>query len=424
MTTRPSARLRSGAAACGLLLLAALGLRRPELVAVAAPLGLALVWGAARARPPGLEIGVRLSDLRLVEGEEVAMEVTLRSPTGLDQLELELRVPAGLAAVGELPLRRLRLAPGETRTLRQRYACRRWGGAALGVRRAVARDRLGLFAYGLPPGDAVPLRVYPATEPLRARPRPHRPQLSVGGDVARVKGEGIEHADIRPFAPGDRVRRVNWRMTARRGRPYVNEHHPERNADVVLFVDSFGDESGWAAGPLDQAVRATAALAALFLEHRDRVGVVGFGGVLRWVLPGGGATQTYRILDSLIDTQIVVSAAWRGVEVIPARTLPPAALVLAVTPLVDERTLAALANLRGRGFDLAVVEIAPDPFLPPATADADRLALRLWQLRRERIRSSFGELGAPVVTWSRDAPLDAALAVLGEARRWARFASR
>jgi uncharacterized protein (DUF58 family) len=171
-------------------------------------------------------------------------------------------------------------------------------------------------------------------------------------------------------------------------------------------------------------VHGAAALAALFLEHRDRVGVVGFGGVLRWVLPGGGAVQSYRILDSLIDTQIVASAAWRGVEVIPARTLPPAALVLALTPLIDERTLAALANLRGRGFDLAVLEIAPEPFLPATASRADGLALRLWQLRRERIRSGFGELGAPVVTWRRDAPLDAALAVLGEARRWARFASR
>jgi uncharacterized protein (DUF58 family) len=288
----------------------------------------------------------------------------------------------------------------------------------------LARDRFGLYTYRLPDCAPLPLRVYPNVERPLVRPVPRRPQLSVGGDVARIKGEGIEYADIREYVAGDRVRRVNWRMTARRGRPYVNEHHPERNADVVLFVDSFGDDGGWAFGPLDQAVRAAAALADMYLQRRDRVGVIGFGGVLRWVLPGAGAAQTYRILDSLIDTRIVASAAWRGVEVIPARTLPPGAMVLALSPLVDERTLAALTNLRARGFDLAVVEISPESYLPPAHSPTELLARRLWRLHREHVRSGLAGLGVQVVTWRSDERLDTALVGLREARRWARFAHR
>jgi uncharacterized protein (DUF58 family) len=424
MTAVPSARLRSGAAACAILLLAAIALRRPELVAVAAPLGLLLVVGGARLRTPELAARIRLSALRAVEGDEVELEIELESQAGVASLELRMSTPAGLEPLGALPVRRLGLDPGRPHTLRQRYRCRHWGGYALAAGGLVARDRFGLYSYPLGDLAPLPLRVYPRFERPLVRPLPLRPQLSVGGDVARIKGEGIEYADVREYAAGDRVRRVNWRLTARRGRPYVNEHHPERNADVVLFVDSFGDDAGWAEGPLDQAVRAASALADMYLRRRDRVGVIGFGGVLRWVLPGGGAVQTYRILDSLIDTRIVASAAWRGVEVIPSRTLPPGALVLALSPLVDERTLVALSNLRARGFDLSVIEISPEPFLPPARTPADLLARRLWTLHRQHVRAGLTELGAPVVTWRADERLDTALVGLGEARRWARFAHR
>ena len=424
MNGEASPRLRSAAAACAILLLAGLALRRAELVAVAAPLGLIVIAGCARLRTPALTASLRLTPLRTVEDEEVELEIELRSETGVPTLELLLSAPRGLEPAEERPVRRLELAAGERRTIRQRYRCLRWGGYALGVDAVTARDRFGLFTYRMGIPARVPLRVYPNVEPAFTRATPRTPQLSVGGDVARIKGEGIEYADVRAFTHGDRVRRVNWRLTARRGRPYVNEHHPDRNADVVLFVDSFGEDGGWAEGPLDEAVRAATALTHVYLEHRDRVGVVGFGGVLRWVLPGSGAVQSYRILDSLIDTRIVASAAWRGVEVIPARTLPAGALVLALTPLVDERTLAALANLRARGFDLAVIEISPASFLPDARGRSDELARRLWRLRREHMRSGFAALGVQVVEWQRGTPVDAALVGLGEARRWARFARR
>ena len=154
-----------------------------------------------------------------------------------------------------------------------------------------------------------------------------------------------------PSCPGDRLRSVNWRASARRGELIVNERHPDRNADVVLFLDSFaearsGDEAD---GTLERAVRAAATLAGRYLERRDRVGLVTFGGVLRWLEPGGGLVQRYRLIDALLETGVEFSYAWKDVNIIPARTLPPKALVIAVTPLLDERSIAALFDLRARG---------------------------------------------------------------------------
>ena len=191
-------------------------------------------------------------------------------------------------------------------------------------------------------------------------------QPFTGNEVARQKGDGLEFADLRPFAPGDRVRSINWRASARRaatGELVVNDRHPERNTDVILFLDSFAEARDAERSTLDLAVRAAATLASRYLERRDRVGIVSFGGILRWLVPGMGAAQRYRIVDSLLETEIVFNYAWKDVSVIPSRTLPPQALVLAVTPLLDERSVAALLDLRARGYDLAVVEVSPEPFV-------------------------------------------------------------
>ena len=87
-------------------------------------------------------------------------------------------------------------------------------------------DRFGLLVFEQPLELPRPLKVYPRGEELRALLRPLETQAFAGNQIPRVRGEGIEFADLRPFVPGDRIRRINWRATARRGEPWVNETHP------------------------------------------------------------------------------------------------------------------------------------------------------------------------------------------------------
>jgi uncharacterized protein (DUF58 family) len=135
-----------------------------------------------------------------------------------------------------------------------------------------------------------------------------------------------------------------------------------------------------------------------------------------------GDRQLYRILDALIDTEVVLSYAWKGLEVIPRQTLPPRSLVVALSPLVDERAIAALFDLRGRGHDLTVLEISPVPFMKEGRRQTDRIAFQLWKLEREVLRGRFLALGVPVVAWSQGESLQAALAAAGSFRRDARLA--
>src|SRR5207248_2720629 len=195
----------------------------------------------------------------------------------------------------------------------------------------------------------------------------------------------------------------------------------ERNPDRIIFLDTFTEAArSISEGTLELAVRAGASFAAQYLERRDRVGLVSFGGILNWLVPGSGAVQRLRIVDALLNTEIVLNYAWKGVDLIPSRTLPPKALVLALTPLLDERAVTTLLDLRGRGFDLAVVEVSPAPLLPaPVRGRPDRLAHRLWLLRREELRGRYRRAGVPIVEWREGTPL---AAELEEVRAWRRYA--
>ena len=105
--------------------------------------------------------------------------------------------------------------------------------------------------------------------------------------------------------------------------------------------------------------------------------------------------QRYRLIDALLETGVEFSYAWKDVNIIPARTLPPKALVVAVTPLLDERSIMALHDLRARGHDLAIVEVSPEDLVEPGDG-LDALAYRLWLLRRTALRAPSS---APASPW-------------------------
>jgi uncharacterized protein (DUF58 family) len=416
--TSPRLSVYASLAAGGLV--AGLAFGRVEPVALAAPFLLALV-AAVTEHEPRVSLRLSLDRDRALEGEEVTATIELSSAGGIDRFELLVPVPPEVTIEGG-PARAVRLRPKEERTLELKLQCERWGTFSFGPLLFRARDRLGLRSWEGEVGEQHHLRVYPKEETLRSLVAPLETQVFVGNQVSRVRGEGIEFADLREWQPGDRVRRVNWRATALRGSLWVNEQYPERNTDVVLFLDTFAEVRAQGRSTNDRAVRAAATLARSYLQRKDRVGLVGFGGFLSWLVPESGMRQLYAIVDTLLASDIVHSFALRDVDTLPPRTLPPKALVLAITPLLDNRTASALLDLRARGYDLIVVEVSPLELVDPSFVASVELAHRLWRLSREALRWRYEQVGVPVVTWREGVPLAAPLEEVNAFRHLARHA--
>ena len=391
---------------------------RADLVIVAVPLVVALVAGRWLAAPPAVRIEHVVSSDRVLEDERLTVRVTIRAdgPVALaellEPLPPRVRVERGchhaffaLRAGEEVQWEFALRCGGRQRLRLGGPHVRLWG--PLGLASTEARHRAPQT-----------VAVYPHLTALRHLPRPVRTQTFVGHHVSPAQGEGIEPGDIRPFAPGDLVRHVNWRATLRHGALHVTQHHRERNADVVLLLDTLSEVGPPGATVVDAAVRGAADLAAAYLARKDRVGLIEYGGQLRWLKPGSGRAQFQRLLDTLLDASVVFTYVSRDLDLVPPRILPPQALVLALSPLLDPRFARAATDLAARGFDLVVIAVSPAPAARAAVRPgpiAD-LAARLWDLERRPEIDGLRRRGVTVVGWDGVAPLDAALAGLRRPR--------
>jgi uncharacterized protein (DUF58 family) len=417
-----SPKLGLYAALAVLSFLVTLVLGRPELAALGAPFALVLAVGLALNPPSAIQARLLPARELAVEGDEVEAELVV-SAERTQHLELALLLPDGVRASGDPGTLLLRLEREESRVLPIRLTCTHWGAHRLGDLLMRTSDLAGLRTLDRHVTGERVVRVYPKSERLQSLIAPAETQPFAGNRVARTKGDGVEFADVRPYVPSDRVRRINWRQSALRQTLYVNQQHPERNSDVVLFLDTFSEARRHEVSTLDLVVRAAGSLAGHYLAVHDRVGLVAFGGVVRWLTPATGATQLYRIVDALLETEIVLSFAWKDIDVLPARSLTPQALVIALSPLLDERSVGALLDLRGRGFDLVVVDVSPLAFVADPRDHSTELALRVWRLWREALRFRYERVGVSVVEWDGRQPLAEAVEEVRAFRRFARYAS-
>ena len=166
----PSPRVTAYAVLAAVFLLAALGLRRPELAVLALPFALPLALGLRLARAPEIRVQVDVERATALENDELDVELTVSSEVPVERLELVLVVADGLEVVSGASAQSFRLGWEDERTLELKLRCARWGNYEIGDVRLRARDRLGLTIWEsrvdreaaparLPaPGDAAPDR--------------------------------------------------------------------------------------------------------------------------------------------------------------------------------------------------------------------------------------------------------------------------
>jgi uncharacterized protein (DUF58 family) len=390
---------------------------RPELLIAAMPLALVLATLALRASPPEYSLTCETSADRVFEDQRVTVTITVTARSPLPLVVVLGPRPRDIVLAGGAHRAAMALGPGETAGFSYEVRCPVRGVHDFGTIVVQVRDRWGVRSWERRHVESRPLRVYPRVAPVRSLPRPLRTQTSVGDYVSRTLGAGIEPGDIRQFAPGDAIRQVNWRASLRLGTLYVTQHHREHNADVVLMLDTLAQVGPAHGTTLDWGVRATASLATAYLARKDRVGLINCGGTIDWVRPGSGRIQYERLADTLLRATVVFTYVTKNLAFVPPRVLPPHALVIAITSLLDPRFTRTALDLAARGFDLVVLAISPVDVtratLPASPLNA--LACRLWTLDRGAHLDEFRRHGIAVLEWNPTEPLEAALAGHGRA---------
>jgi uncharacterized protein (DUF58 family) len=423
VTWEPTAALWRVTVLPAALVLLAVLTRRPDLLVLAAPLALAGVPLALR--PTGTpEVHVRLDGDRVLEGAPVQLAVTVEGATGAQTLAVTAATPDGVRPADGGQVVVVRRASGDgTAVLAVALTAQRWGRASVGPGDLTLSACGGLLRAGPIPVPAQRTAVLPLSARYAGTGLLPRPRGNVGLHRSRRLGEGTDLAGVRPFAPGDRMRRINWRTSLRSGELragelQVNATTTDRDAEVVVVLDARFDAGtrgvdGRASG-VDVAVRAAAALTAFYLGLGDRVGLVAYAAGSRTVPAGAGRGQLDRLLGALLDTS-APRAGGGEPRLPPPPGLDPRALVLVVSPLVGRYVFEQAAVLSRAGHAVVVVDTLPADAVPAGGGPWTAPVTRLWLLERATRIGQLQSLGVPVVGWHGSGTLDAVLLQLSRA---------
>ncbi len=154
-----------------------------------------------------------------------------------------------------------------------------------------------------PKGPSISPETLREVRGLELRTRGLVDTLFAGGYASIFHGRGLEFSHVRSYQVGDDVRAIDWKVTARRGSPFVRQFVEERDLLVVLVVDVSGSKrfGPGERSPSEVAAEIGAALAFAAARNNDRIALMLVSDrVERFIPPGSGRRHVVRLLSEMI----------------------------------------------------------------------------------------------------------------------------
>ncbi|MDF9277305.1 DUF58 domain-containing protein [Arthrobacter sp. EH-1B-1] len=382
---------------------------RPDVVVLGLPLAFAAASGWSALRPPpagqarssaGMEattFGIEPDPGESDEGRRT-FRVASGGPSGIALIQA---AAAGGPAVSALVLLGGPFAVSVPVPRSGRARVLTVGAAALtldGVMRQEAREL-----------EPVRLTVLPRVREARLLPLPHRLQGRTGEHTSRSIGDGGELRSIDEFRPGDQLRRIDWRATARQSanedRLFVRRSYARSEAGVHLVLDTAHDYPArlraWfplrtepvnALSSLHLAREAATLLAASYLAAGDRVGLNDLS-ARHWPVR---ATGGHRQLE-LIRTQLaLMTASGRPEQSSRDPGAPAGSLIYVMSTFTDEEPARLMGLWQAAGHRVIGVDILP-ALEGSAVSPSGRRASCLVLLRRREVMNAVAVSGMAVL---------------------------
>jgi uncharacterized protein (DUF58 family) len=248
---------------------------------------------ATRSAPARFALGVR-GAVTLSLQHNVKRPVHVRLHDGLPPWS----EADGLPWLGVLP-------PDEVTHVTYDLHFTRRGAQTFSAAYLLATSRLGLWARLHRVAGETETRCYPNYEPVVrfALLATANREEQMGIIRKRKAGAALDFHQLRDYQDGDVLSRVDWKATARRQTLISRDYEDQKNQTIILVPDC-GRRMRAMDGELsqfDHCLNAMLLIAFIALRQGDEVGIVGFGGVQRWLKPVKGAASMPKLLNHLYD---------------------------------------------------------------------------------------------------------------------------
>ena len=321
----------------------------------------------------------RLSGTRAVVGDTVTLDVRIwnRKPLPLPWVSADDLVTDGLVIrerpdldldaeqIGRRHLHNAWSLAWFERVVRHYHIdAERRGHFEFGPVRLLVRDILGRDAAAASLDMPAALTVAPRTLPLR---RPGSTRAPLGDRRAR---QSLFHdpalfGGVRPFQPGDPLRRVHWRATARLGVPVARRYEPAQGREVIIALDAQTIEGPYWEMAYDDAAFEGLCVAAASLARRlildgaaCGLAAAAFTGTaqrIAWLAPDASVGQVTRVGELLARISPVSSGPYEQLLTWLTRRLAPGRTILALTARDPRRRIGVLRRLTLSGYDVELV---------------------------------------------------------------------
>ncbi|HEY0519373.1 MAG TPA: DUF58 domain-containing protein [Ilumatobacteraceae bacterium] len=412
---RPTAAHVRAVVGGALLAIAAVLARRPDLLVFASPFGIVATWATVAKPSVAPTVRQTIGHAVVREGEATTWHVAVDDSEGrVDHVAVALRVPPWVEQQPENGQVATSLRDDGDERLAVVIRPIRWGRRRIGPAVVAASSAWGAFRYeSVEFADERLLTALPQSSEFDASAPPVRSAGLVGVNRSPRQGNGTEFASIRPFQPGDRLRRIHWPQSLRTGSLHVTSTWADHDRHVVLVIDALNDvgESGGIDGrasSLDISMRAAGAIAEHYISVGDRVALVAIGarGVQR-LPPATGRRHLRRLLEVLATVES--SGEFFDDGRMP-RGIGNGALVVMLSAMVSPRALQRAVTIADRGLTVLVIDCLPADIIEKDPDDPYlAIAWRIRLLQRESEIRHAREAGIPIVPWMGPGSLDAVL---------------
>jgi len=322
-------------------------------------------YALGRRKLAGIEVS-RHGKSVMIAGERGTVTLTVRNAGDLRQTFVAVRdrLPDGLESPEQGEVMVADLPPGEERPLQYSLLARRRGVYQVGPPTLLAADYLGLAQFSRRVGETAELLVYPRAIPvpdlwprsLRGR-APHKSRR-------RVVGPSSEFYGLRDYVPGDDMRRVAWKASAKRGKLSVieTEHTETTDAVVVLDLQARAHAGQGDASTIEYAAVLAASLAEEALGRGANVGLIAQGAVDHSVLISADPRQHITLLEALARVQPDCPTDLIAVVTQHQRALTPGCVLAIVSPATGEEAVRLAGRLRALEHPVTWFSLAPHTF--------------------------------------------------------------
>ena len=409
-----------GVIGAALLAVVGLALSRADLVAIGLPLALASTWALLR-RPTSASVSVVLRAGTAVgdAGAEVKGAVDVHASADLDWIQLAVDQGgrrAGLADVmpgrGVLRTSTRPLHSGPVELLAV-------------TARAISVD--GAWASDVGARLALDWRVPPARNDLGRLPLAPRLLGLHGAHDGSRPGEGGDFRDIRPFVPGDELRRIDWRATARAARRpgdlLVRRTDSLSDSSVVVALDTVDDlgsaVAAWGSGDpersgvtsLDLGREAALSIAATAIAAGDRVAYHALASGGQGLRSGSGPRHLARLSGAISAT----GSGADGTRYRRSPVVPVGSIVFVLSTFFDGIAAQLAARWRASGHAVVAVDILPELEAARLTPE-QTIAMRTLLAERTEVLAELRHAGIEVVRWATERDTGMRLAALRQQR--------